>query len=76
MDKKLFADAEKAYDDALKQIPGDVKAEEGRLAARAALLAMKKPAETDNNTERNIALLLAEGEKASAQKQYALAVRL
>jgi len=76
MEKKLFADAEKAYDDALKQIPGDVKAEEGRLAARAALLAMNKPPETDNNTERNIALLLAEGEKASAQKQYALAVRL
>jgi tetratricopeptide (TPR) repeat protein len=73
---RQFGDAKKAYKEALELIPTDAEALEGLQAATASLAAAEKASETDAAKKKEADRLLAEGQKAMADKQYAAAVRV
>jgi tetratricopeptide (TPR) repeat protein len=69
---KKYADAAKAYDEALKIKPGDDAAIKGK---RAAMEALKKPAPPPKNTKAEFDRFLQQGTTLEKQGKYADAVK-
>ena len=74
--KHLYADAKKAFKEALDLIPNDPEALKGLQTATAGLATAEKTSEVDAKNKVEVERLLAESKKAMADKQYAAAVRL
>jgi tetratricopeptide (TPR) repeat protein len=75
LSKSQYSDAEKLFQEALDLMPGDKDAMRGLVEAKAALAATKKVGESEEQTRAEVARLLDEARKASADKQYATAVQ-
>jgi tetratricopeptide (TPR) repeat protein len=77
--KKQYAEAEKAYSEALKLRPDDADAKSGLTAAKTSALAEKAVTEhtkeEQQKREAEIARLLEQGKAAMGKKEFAAAVR-
>lgn len=77
--KKQFAEAEKAYREALKLRPDDADAKSGLTAAKTSTLAAEAVQNHDKEErqkrEAEIARLLEQGKAAMSKKEFAAAVR-
>ena len=74
--KQQYAEAEEAYSRAADILPGESEALMGLVTARAALASAKKSTEEDGKRQGEIDRLLDDAKKASAEKQFAQAVRI
>jgi tetratricopeptide (TPR) repeat protein len=74
--KEQYAEAEKAFDEALRLAPGDSDAVRGLVAAKAGLATTGRARQDDAKKQAEIDRLLADGKQALADKQFARAVQL
>ena len=74
--KQQFAEAEEAFSKALDILPGDGDALKGLVTARASIASAKKTTDDDGKRQAEIDRLVDDAKKASADKQFAQAVRL
>ena len=74
--KQQYPEAEEAFSRAADILPNEREALEGLVTAKAALASAKNSTEGDGKRQAEVDRLLDDAKKATAEKQYAQAVRL